>query len=71
MDKGILLNEIKLLELKLQMLKTMTAAEESKTKSYTSADLYGLLKDSDDITSEDIDAVKILLKENKKIGREA
>ena len=71
MDKGILLNEIKLLELKLQMLKTMTAAEEAKTKSYTSADLYGLLKDSDDITSEDIDAVKILLKENKKIGREA
>lgn len=64
MDKGILLNEIKLLELKLQMLKTMIAAEEAKPKSYTSADLYGLLKDSDDITSEDIDAVKIRLKEN-------
>ena len=71
MDKGILLNEIKLLELKLQMLKTMIAAEEAKTKSYTSADLYGLLKDSDDITSEDIDAVKIRLKEHTRIGREA
>jgi len=64
MDKGILFNEIKLLELKLQMLKTMIFAEEAKPKSYTSADLYGLLKDSDDITSEDIDAVKIRLKEN-------
>jgi hypothetical protein len=43
----------------------MVAAEEIKTKSYTSANLYGLLKDSDDITAGDIDAVKIRLKENE------
>lgn len=65
MEKGVLLNEIKLLELKLQALKTMVTAEEIKTKSYTSANLYGLLKESDDITAEDIDAVKIRLKENE------
>jgi hypothetical protein len=65
MEKGILLNEIKLLELKLHVLKAMVTAEEIKTKSYTSANLYGLLKDSDDITAEDVDAVKIRLKENE------
>ena len=65
MEKGILLNEIKLLELKLHVLKTMVAAEETKVKSHTSAHLYGLLKDSDEITAEDIDAVKIRLKEKK------
>lgn len=64
MEKGILLNEIKLLELKLRLLKAMVASEETKAKSHTSADLYGLLKDSEDITPEDIDAVKIQLKEN-------
>jgi hypothetical protein len=63
MGKGILLNEIKLLELKLHELKAMVAAGEPKTKSHTSANLYGLLKDSDDITTDDIDAVKIRLKE--------
>jgi len=65
MEKGILLNEIKLLELKLHVLKAMVTAEEIKTKSYTSANLYGLLKNSDDITAEDVDAVKIRLKENE------
>jgi hypothetical protein len=64
MEKGILMNEIKLLELKLRFLKVMVADEGTKTKSYTSADLFGLLKDSDDITPEDIDAVKIRLKES-------
>jgi len=65
MEKGILLNEIKLLELKLHVLKATVVAEEIKTKSHTSAHLYGLLKNSDDITAEDIDAVKIRLKENE------
>jgi len=63
-EKGILLNEIKLLELKLRVLKAMVTYDGNKTKSHTSADLYGLLKDSEDITPEDIDAVKIQLKEN-------
>jgi len=65
MEKGILLNEIKLLELKLHILKTLVGAEETKTTPYTSAHLYGLLKDSDEITAEDIDAVKIRLKETE------
>ena len=64
MAKIALMNEIKLLELKLQVLKAMAAEEKTEKKSCTSADLYGLLKDSDDITPEDIDAVKIRLKEN-------
>jgi len=59
MEKGILLKEIKLLELRLRILKAMVAGEGTKMKSYTSADLFGLLKDSDDITPEDIDAVKM------------
>lgn len=58
MEKSILMNEIKLLELKLPSLKAMANNTGGKTKSTTSADLYGLLKDSEDITSEDIDAVK-------------
>ena len=65
MEKGILLNEIKLLELKLHMLKGMVLSDETKSKSHTLADLYGLLKDSEEITPEDIDAVKIRLKEHK------
>jgi len=64
MEKGILMNEIKLLELKLRFLKAMVTNEGAKIKCHTSADLYGLLKDSEDITSEDIDAVKIRLKES-------
>ena len=64
MEKGILMNEIKLLELKLRFLKAMVANTGGKMKSYNSADLFGLLKDSDDISPEDIDAVKIRLKES-------
>jgi len=64
MEKGILMNEIKLLELKLRFLKATVTIEGTKIKSHTSADLYGLLKDSEDITPEDIDAVKIRLKES-------
>jgi len=64
MEKGILMNEIKLLELKLRSLKAMVNNTGGKTKPTTSADLYGLLRDSEDITSEDIDAVKIRLKES-------
>ena len=59
MEKGILMNEIKLLELKLRFLRAMDTNEGTKIKSHTSADLYGLLKDSEDITPEDIDAVKM------------
>ena len=59
MEKGILMNEIKLLELKVRFLKAMARDTRGKMKSTTSADLYGLLKDSEDITSEDIDAVKM------------
>ena len=69
--KNALMNEIKLLELRLRMLKGMVLSSEAKTKSHTLADLYGLLKDSEEITREDIDAVKIRLKEHKKISREA
>jgi hypothetical protein len=58
------MNEIKLLELKLRMLKTMVGTEEIKARYITSADLYGLLKDSEDITPEDVEAVKIRLKES-------
>ena len=69
--KNALINQIKLLELRLRMLKGMVLSSEAKTESHTLADLYGLLKDSEEITREDIDAVKIRLKEHKKIGREA
>ncbi len=64
MQKGTLINEIKLLELKLTALKTKVASEESEIKTHTSANLYGLLKDSEDITPEDIEAVKIKFKES-------
>ena len=64
MEKGILMNEIKLLDLKLRFLKAMVTNTGGKIKSITSADLYGLLKDSEDISPEDIDAVKIRLKES-------
>jgi hypothetical protein len=59
MEKGILLKEIRFLELRLRILKAMVAAERTEAQFHTSADLYGLLKNSDDITPEDIDAVKI------------
>jgi hypothetical protein len=63
MEKNILMNEIKLIELKLNLLKAKIAGEEAKNKTCTAADLYGLLKNSDEITSEDIDAIKVRMKE--------
>lgn len=63
MGKSALLNEIKFIELKLHALKAQVEAEKPIFKAHTSANLYGLLKGSDDITVEDIDAVKIKVKE--------
>ena len=63
MEKAILLNEIKLMELKLHALKAQVEAEKQMIEAHTSANLYGLLKGSDDITTEDIEAVKIKVKE--------
>lgn len=63
MLKGALLNEIKLIELKLNALKAKVVSEKPKIKSHTSANLHGFLKGTEDITPEDIDAVKIKLKE--------
>jgi len=63
MEKNILMNEIKLIELKLNLLKAKIAGEGAKIKTITTADLYGLLKNSDDITPEDIDAIKVRMKE--------
>lgn len=62
MEKNILMNEIKLIELKLNLLKAKIS--DGKAIIRTAADLYGLLKNSDDITPEDIDAIKIRMKEN-------
>ena len=59
MLKGTLINEIKLIEIKLHALKAKVTLEEPKTKIHTSADLYGLLKGGEDITPEDIEAIKI------------
>ncbi len=67
MEKAILLNEIKFMELKLHALKAQVEAEKPKKpkiEAHTSASLYGLLKGSDDITIEDIEAVKIKGKES-------
>jgi hypothetical protein len=36
---------------------------EAKIKISSAADLYGLLKNSDDITPEDINAIKVRMKE--------
>ncbi len=63
MEKAILLNEIKLMELKLHALKAQVEAEKPMIEAHTSANLYGLMKGSDDITIEDIEAVKIKVKE--------
>ena len=63
MGKTILMNELKSIELKLNLLKAKITCEEAEIKTRTSADLYGLLQNSDDITSEDIDAVKVGIKE--------
>jgi hypothetical protein len=64
MEKNILINEIKLIEFKLNLLKAKIVGEEAKVKTCAAADLYGLLKNSDDITSEDIDAIKVRMKEH-------
>jgi hypothetical protein len=64
MEKNILMNEIKLMEFKLNLLKAKIVGEETKAGTYAAADLYGLLKNSDDITSEDIDAIKVRMKEH-------
>ncbi|MCF6156699.1 MAG: hypothetical protein E3K36_16015 [Candidatus Brocadia sp.] len=64
MHKSNLLNEIKLIELKLQALKTQVKSKKPKVKIHTSATLYGLIKGSQDITPKDIEAVKIKLKES-------
>lgn len=63
MLKSVLMNEIKLIELKLNVLKARVVSEEPKIKAHTSANLYGYLKGSENITPQDVDAVKITLKE--------
>jgi hypothetical protein len=64
MQKVELLNESKLTELKLQALKAQVEAREPMVKEQASAQLYGLLKGGDDITPEDIEAVRIKLRES-------
>ncbi len=61
MSKTTLLNEIKFIESKLHALKAQIESKEPEAP--TSNSLYGILQGSDDITPEDIDAVKIKLKE--------
>lgn len=63
MEKAILLNELKFMEIKLHALKMQVEAAKPRTDIHTSANLYGLLKGSDDITIEDIETVKIKVKE--------
>ncbi len=63
MQKAELLNEIKLIELKLHALKAQVESGEPQVKEHSSANLYGLLQGSEDITPKDIEAVKIKLKE--------
>lgn len=52
------------MELKLHALKTQIEAGKPMIEAHTSANLYGLMKGSDDITVEDIEAVKIKVKEH-------
>ena len=63
MQKAELLNEIKLIELKLHALKAHVESGELQVKEHSSANLYGLLQGGDDISPDDIEAVKIKLKE--------
>jgi hypothetical protein len=63
MQNAGLLNEIKFMELKLQALKVQVKSEEPDLRVHTTSSLYGILKDSEDIASEDINAVKLKLKE--------
>ena len=64
MEKAILLNEIKFMELKLHALKAQVEAEKPKIEAHTSASLYGILKGSNNITIEEIESVKIKVKES-------
>ncbi|MEK6730328.1 MAG: hypothetical protein AABY76_09955 [Planctomycetota bacterium] len=59
MEKALLLDETKSMELKLHALKVQGKAEKPKIEIHASASLYGILKGRADITVEDIDAVKI------------
>ena len=63
MEKSVLMNEIKLIELKLSLLKARIGGEKTRITAPTTADLYGLLRGSDDITPEDINAIKVRMKE--------
>ena len=63
MQKADLLNEIKLIKLKIHALKAQVESKEPQVKEHSSAHLYGLLQGCDDVTPEDINAVKIKLKE--------
>lgn len=63
MQKTTLINEIKFLELKLNALKAQVEPEKPEIKTQSSSDLYGILQVSEDITPEDIESIKIDLKE--------
>ncbi len=63
MHKAELLNEIKFMELKLHALRVQVESEEPKIKAHKTSNLYGLLEKSEDITPDDIEAVKFKLKE--------
>ncbi|MBI3584429.1 MAG: hypothetical protein HY096_10845 [Nitrospinae bacterium] len=52
------------MELKLHILKAQIESGKPQLKVHTSANIYGLLKGSEDITPEDIESVKIKLKES-------
>lgn len=64
MKKTELLNEIKFIELKLHALKTQVEFQKPPIKVHSTKDIYGLLSGSEDITPEDIEIVKIRLKES-------
>lgn len=63
MEKTAILNEIKIIELKLHALKTQVESQKPPLKFHTTENLYGLLRESEDITPDDIEAVKIKMKE--------
>jgi hypothetical protein len=49
MQNAELLNEIKFMELKLQALKVQVKSEKPGLRMHTTSNLYGILKDSEDI----------------------
>jgi len=63
--KDLIASELKLVEPKPGVLKARMAAGPSPAASRSSADLFGLLKGSEEIAPEDIDAIKIRLREPK------